>query len=286
MKNFLNINDLDKNLIYKIVTGKKINGSLKNKKIGTIYEKPSTRTRLSFEKAIIDLKGSCININFSDLNFSRSESFADTFKTLGLYLDALIYRTDRHNKLEEATKYFDKPIINALSDTSHPCQALADLYTLHSLFGTLKLNICWSGDINNVLKSLIDICSLFPEIKLHIFSHKILFNKLPGKLTKNIYTYSSFDYKVLAKADAIMTDVFISMNDQKNQNKVKLLKKFQVNERLMSHTKKQCVFMHCLPAYEGKEVSRETLRGPKSVIWKQAYNRYVAQKALLQILEI
>lgn len=286
MKNFLNINDLDKNLIYKIITGKKINGSLKNKKIGTIYEKPSTRTRLSFEKAIIDLKGSCININFSDLNFSRSESFADTFKTLGLYLDALIYRTDKHSKLEEATKYFDKPIINALSDTSHPCQALADFYTLHSLFGTLKLNICWSGDINNVLKSLIDICSLFPEINLHIFSHKILFNKLPGKLTKNIYTYSSIDYKILAKADAIMTDVFISMNDQKNQNKEKLLKKFQVNEKLMSHTKKKCFFMHCLPAYEGNEVSRETLRGPKSVIWKQAYNRYVAQKALLQILEI
>jgi len=286
MKNFLNINDLEKNLLSKIITGKKINGNLKNKKIGTIYEKPSTRTRLAFETAIIDLKGSCININFSDLNFSRSESFADTFKTLSLYLDAVIYRTNDHNKLVEASKYFNKPIINALSDASHPCQTLADIYTLYSLFGTLKLNICWSGDINNVLKSHIDICSLFPEIKLHIFSHKNLLNKMSWKLTNNIRVYDSFDSRILAKANAIMTDVFISMNDKKNKNKEKLLKEFQVNKKLMSYTQKKCVFMHCLPAYEGKEVTKDIIHGPKSIIWKQAYNRYLTQKSLLKTLEI
>ena len=155
MNNFLNINDLTKEQIFKIVTGKKIQGNLKQKKIGAIYEKPSTRTRLSFETAIIDLEGSCININFSDLNFSRSESFQDTFKTFGLYLDAIIYRTNNHNKLIDAAKYFNKPIINALSDISHPCQTLSDIYTLYSIFKNLDLNVCWVGDVNNVLKSLI-----------------------------------------------------------------------------------------------------------------------------------
>ena len=286
MNNFLNINDLTKEQIFKIVTGKKIQGNLKQKKIGAIYEKPSTRTRLSFETAIIDLEGSCININFSDLNFSRSESFQDTFKTFGLYLDAIIYRTNNHNKLIDAAKYFNKPIINALSDISHPCQTLSDIYTLYSIFKNLDLNVCWVGDVNNVLKSLIDFCSIFKQMKLHIFSHEIYLKKIDKTLTNNIFLYNSFDTKVLNNANSIMTDVFISMNDQKDDKKEKLLKKFQVNKKIMSLCPKKCVFMHCLPAYIGKEVTSDVLNGSKSIVWKQAYNRYVTQKKLLQLLKI
>ena len=251
MKNLLNISDLNQNEFEKILQfaedlDSKTEQPLTNKNIGLIFEKNSTRTRLSFQVGINQLNGNFIDVRFEELNLNRFESYEDTFEVMSCYLDYLVFRTTDHKKLELAYKYFKKPIINALSDISHPCQAISDIYTLKENFGTIdNLNIVWMGDMNNVLFSLLEVVDFTKNTKV---------------------------------------DVFTSMNDKKDKEKI--LSKFQVNDKIMSVTDEKSVFMHCLPAKVGSEVTEDVIKGKKSIVLTQAKNRLVAQKGILKWLSI
>ena len=285
MKNFLNISDLSSQNLRDILNIETTNSNvLKDKSIGMIFEKYSTRTRLSFSIGISQLGGNAVDIKFEELNISRDESFEDTFKVMSCYLDGLVYRTSDHNKLIKASKYFNKPIINALSDISHPCQVLSDLYTLKEKFNSLELNILWMGDTNNVCFSLVEAANLIEELKLTICSPKEISDDLKWSINKNINIVNEVSEIDLSLIQCVMTDVFISMNDQENESKVNLLKNYIVDDDLISRTDKDSIFMHCLPAKVGFEVSKSVFDSTKSIVWKQAYNRMTAQKKLLQFI--
>ena len=292
MKSLLNISDLSKKefdniLNYAKAIDLKSDQSLRDKNIGLIFEKNSTRTRLSFQVGIKQLEGNSIDIRLDELNLNRFESYEDTFEIMSCYLDCLIFRTTNHEKLDLALKYFKKPIINALSDKSHPCQAISDIYTLDEHFGTANnLNITWMGDINNVLMSLIETLDFLDNTKVNIFTNEILFKNYESKLLNNKNVNVFFDLKddILNETDCIMTDVFNSMNDK--EDKEPFLKKFQVNEEIMSKTKKNTIFMHCLPAKVGSEVSKDVIKGRQSIVIQQATNRMIAQRGILKWLDI
>jgi ornithine carbamoyltransferase len=249
-----------------------------------IFEKYSTRTRLSFNVGISQLGGSAVDVKFEDLNISREESFEDTFRAMSCYLDGLVYRTSDHNKLIKASKYFNKPIINALSDISHPCQALSDLYTLKENFNSLDVSVLWMGDMNNVCFSLVEVANLIEEFKLIICSPKEISDHLKWNTNNNINIVNKVSDIDLSSIQCVMTDVFISMNDQDNESKVNLLKNYIVNDDLISKTNKKSIFMHCLPAKVGFEVTKSVFESSKSIVWRQAYNRMIAQKKLLQFI--
>ncbi len=283
MKNLFNISDLTKNELISILD-LEFNNFINDKSIGLIFEKPSTRTRISFSVAIKQLKGNTIDIKFSEINISRKESFEDTFRAFNCYLDGLIYRTNSHKKLLEASKFFDKPIINALSDLSHPCQIISDLLTLKEHFGSLNNHILWMGDMNNVCFSLVEAVNLIDDLNLTICTHKSIMLKNEWKLNKNINLIDNLNKINLNSVTCVMTDVFLSMNDEENYEKITSLKPYVVNSDIMNKTAANSVFMHCLPAKVGFEVTDEVFRGSKSIVWRQAYNRMVAQKKLLQFI--
>jgi ornithine carbamoyltransferase len=285
MKNFLNIPDLSSQNLRDIFSIDDRNiGFFKNKSIGMIFEKYSTRTRLSFNVGIAQLGGCAVDIKFEDLNISREESFEDTFRAMSCYLDGLVYRTSDHNRLIKASKYFNKPIINALSDISHPCQALSDLYTLKENFNSLDVSVLWMGDMNNVCFSLVEVANLIEEFKLTICSPREISDNLKWNTNSNINIVNKISDIDLSSIQCVMTDVFISMNDQENEDKVNLLKDYIVNDDLMAKTSKDSIFMHCLPAKVGFEVSKSVFESSKSIVWRQAYNRMIAQKKLLQFI--
>ena len=292
MKNLLNISDLSKNDFDSILNlAKSIKpyneDCLKNKNIGLIFEKNSTRTRLSFQVGINQLNGKYIDIKLEELNLQRVESFEDTFEIMSCYLDALIFRTTNHEKLNLASKYFNKPIINALSDISHPCQAISDIYTLKEHFQKEDgFKIVWCGDLNNVLFSILESMKFLDSSKIDVFTDKKIYEKNHHKFPKldNISYHFEIDDKILELADCVMTDVFNSMNDK--EDKEVILKKFMVNQELMEKTSNSTVFMHCLPAKIGSEVSRDVIKGSKSIVLKQAKNRMVAQRGIMKWLEL
>ena len=284
INNFFDITDLSKSLLEDIVFDNVQGSKLNNKNIGCLYEKPSTRTRLSFATGINQLGGKAIDIRLEELNFSREESFEDTFRALGCYLDGLIYRTASHNRLISGSKYMNKPVINALSEKSHPCQILADLITLYEKFNSLELEISWFGDINNVLFSLVEATNVLGTIKLNIFSHSSLIKNIKWKLGDNIFLFDTINQEIISNSNCIMTDVFLSMNDEADEMKIDLLKNFQVNNDIMKLTKDNCVFMHCLPAKVGVEVTKNVLESSKSIVWRQAYNRLPAQIRLMKCI--
>ncbi len=291
MKSLLNISDLSKTDFFEIINSIDIpsdfDNCLLNKNIGLIFEKNSTRTRLSFQVGINQLNGNFININLKDLNLDRIESFEDTFEIMACYLDCLVFRTVDHSKLKIAKKYFKKPVINALSDISHPCQAISDIFTLIEHFNRKdNFNIVWLGDLNNVLYSLIETIDFFESSYINIFTDKDIYKNKQRyfDISEKVNFLFDTDNKILANADCIMTDVYNSMNDR--ENKEKKLIKFQVNELLMNNTKKECIFMHCLPAKIGSEVTENVIKGSKSIVIQQAKNRMVTQKGILKWLDI
>ncbi len=291
MKKLLNISDLNQTDFNSIMEfsqelNKKDEKILSNKNIGLIFEKQSTRTRLSFQVGINQLDGNYIDIRFNELNLDRFESYEDTFEIMSCYLDFLVFRTNDHKKLELAYKYFKKPIINALSDQSHPCQAISDIYTLKEKFGTINdLNIVWMGDINNVLFSLLEVINFTKNTKVDVFTNEKIFLQNKDKIIskENINFHFDIKDKIISNASCIMTDVFTSMNDK--EDKEKLLIKFQVNNKIMSMTNEETVFMHCLPAKIGSEVTEEVIRGKKSIVFTQATNRLISQKGILKWLK-
>ena len=284
MKNFFNINSLSRSQLINIIDNTCDKNLLIDKHIGMIFEKNSTRTRLSFKIGINKLSGNSVDIKFDELNISRDESFEDTFRAFDCYLDGLIYRTTCHQRLIDASKFFQKPIINALSDKSHPCQALSDALTLEEHFGKLDLNILWMGDMNNVCFSHVELANLLPEINFYICCPIEISSKIDWNMNSNISVLNSLNEIDLSKINCVMTDVFISMNDEDSNSKIELLKPYSVTSQLMAKTASNSIFMHCLPAKVGFEVSEEVFRSSKSIVWRQAYNRMVAQQKLLQFI--
>ncbi len=291
-KRLLNISDLNKKDFHDIISLSEsardnYDDSLKNKNIGLIFEKNSTRTRLSFQAAINQLNGNFIDIRLEDLNLQRVESFEDTFEVMACYLDCIVYRTTDHNKLLVASNKFKKPIINALSDLSHPCQAISDIFTLKQHFGTLEnLKIVWLGDLNNVLFSLLEVLKFLDHTKIDIFTDEKIYLSIYKKfpISKNINFHFEIVDRLMNEADCIMTDVYNSMNDK--NDKETILKKFQVNQEIMDKTNAKTIFMHCLPAKIGSEVTEEVIRGNKSIVLNQAKNRMIAQLGILKWLEL
>ena len=292
MKNLLNISDLSKSDFDSILTfansiKPNIEDCLKNKNIGLIFEKNSTRTRLSFQVGINQLHGKYIDIKLDELNLQRVESFEDTFEIMSCYLDALVFRTSNHQKLVLASKFFKKPIINALSDISHPCQAISDIFTLKEHFQKDDgFKIVWCGDLNNVLFSLLESMKFLKSSKIDIFTDRKIYENNHHNFSKeeNISYHFELNDKILDSADCVMTDVFNSMNDK--EDKESLLKKFMVNQELMKKTPESAVLMHCLPAKIGSEVSNDVIKGSKSIVLKQAKNRMVAQRGIMKWLEL
>ena len=283
-KNFFNLSDLSKKDLDYIIGIEISTIRLLSKNIGLLFEKYSTRTRLSFSVGIHNMGGNCVDLRYSELNISRQESFEDTFRAFNCYLDGLIYRTTDHQKLITASQYFEKPIINALSDISHPCQILSDLLTLKEHFGSLDVHILWMGDMNNVTYSLVEAANLIEEIRLTICSPEQISSPINWKMNSNIEVVSNLESIDLGKINCVMTDVFISMNDKDSEKKISLLKPYSVTSELMAKTASNSVFMHCLPARVGLEVTEEVFRSSKSIVWRQAYNRMIAQQKLIQFI--
>jgi ornithine carbamoyltransferase len=259
---------------------------LKGKLLIQMFEKSSLRTRLSFYLAIKQLGGGTITLRANELHLGRGgESLADTAKILSTYSDGFMLRTDSDKKIKEFSKYLTIPVINGLSPSSHPTQVLSDIFTVEEIKKkpVSKLNICWVGDSNNVLNSLIAASIKF-SFKLNIGCPK---NYEPKKFVldwakknkKKINIYND-PKEAVKKADVIFSDKVISLNDKVNKSKkIKDFKNFQINSKLMSLAKKDVTFLHCLP--RGNEVSSEVFLGKNSKVWLQALNRVHVQKSIL-----
>ena len=257
---------------------------LQNKTLAMIFEKPSTRTRVSFETGIFQLGGHALTLSTNDLQLSRGESIEDTAKTLSRYVNVIMARVYDHKSLETLAKNASIPVINGLSDSFHPCQILADLMTIKEHKKNLKkIKIAWIGDGNNVCNSLILGCSKL-KIKLSIavpdgYEPDLEVAKI-GK-DAEILEVSNNPELAVKDADVIMTDTFVSIHNANPDRIKKFLPKFQVNQSLMNNAKKDAIFMHCLPAKREQEVTSDVIDGSQSVVWDEAENRLHIQKALL-----
>ena len=260
---------------------------LQNKTLAMIFEKPSTRTRVSFETGIFQLGGHALTLSPNDLQLSRGESIEDTAKTLSRYVNVIMARVYDHKSLETLAKNASIPVINGLSDSFHPCQILADLMTIKEHKKNLKkIKIAWIGDGNNVCNSLILGCTKL-KIKLSVavpdgYEPDLEVAKI-GKDAK-ILEVSDNPELAVKDADVIMTDTFVSIHNANPDRIKKFLPKFQVNQSLMNKSKKDAIFMHCLPAKREQEVTSDVIDGSQSVVWDEAENRLHVQKALLVYL--
>ena len=301
MKHFINLKDIKtkdlrdiildakkrKNYRRKLNTLEVDKGSpLKGKLLIQMFEKSSLRTRLSFNLAIKQLGGGTITLRSNELHLGQGgESIADTAKILSTYGDGFMLRTDDDNKLESFKKYLSIPVINGLSPSSHPTQVLSDIFTVEEIKkkSISNLNICWIGDSNNVLNSLI-AASVKLSFTLRIGCPKKFQPNLDvinwvKKNRRKIYIYND-PFKAARNADVIFSDKVISLNDKVNKNKkLKEFKNFKINKKLFSHAKKDCIFLHCLP--RGNEVTDEIFLGKRSYVWQQALNRVHIQKSIL-----
>jgi len=257
---------------------------LKNKTLAMIFEKPSTRTRVSFEIGMFQLGGHALNLSSSDLQLSRGESVEDTAKTLSRYVDVIMARVYDQKILEILAKNSVVPVINGLSNSFHPCQTLEDLMTIKERKKKLKgLKVAWIGDGNNVCNSLIYGCSK-TGINISIATpkgfepDKTVIKKSKKKITIVLTTDPQAAVK---NADVVITDTFTSIHNRDKKREKKFLPKFQVNPSLMKKAKKNAIFLHCLPVKRGKEVTSSVIDGSQSVVWDQAENRLHSQKALL-----
>ena len=303
MKNFINIADINKQDLRKIIEHAKsekkkrsnINKSaidpekpLIDKTLIMLLEKASTRTRLSFELAIKQLGRHLIVLDSKESHYgSGDESVYDTAKVLSQYGDIVMMRTHKHKHLLEFSKHLNIPIINGLTNLSHPCQIMSDVMTFEELKGSItNKKIAWLGDGNNIVYSLIEAAVKF-NFELSIacpkkFEHdKKIIKWAKQNNAKILITKDSLEAANLA--DCIMTDKWISMGDKGNKNgKKKLLKPYQVNKKIMKKAKRDAIFMHCLPASRGEEVTSEVMDGKQSAVWLETLNRIHVQKSIIQ----
>ncbi|RAS73771.1 ornithine carbamoyltransferase [Priestia endophytica] len=271
----------------------KLNTSLNGQTLGLIFEKSSTRTRVSFEAGMMQLGGNALYLNGQDLQIGRGESIHDTAKVLSEFIDAIMIRTFEHSKVEELAKYGSIPVINGLTDEFHPCQALADLMTIYEEKGTLKgLKVAYIGDGNNVAHSLMIACAKVGahfsiacpkgyEPKEWIVNEA---RKIAEQQDANI-TIVENPIEAVQDSDAVYTDVWTSMGQEaENDIRLKAFSNYQVNDELVKHAKDDYLFLHCLPAHREEEVTASVIDGENSYVFQQAGNRMHVQKALLQLI--
>ncbi len=273
---------LDTGFAYKNGRGDR---PLVGKTLAMIFEKPSTRTRVSFEVAMRQLGGEVVVIDAADSQLGRGESAADTARVLSRYVDAIMIRTTAAQKLDELARYAGVPVINGLTDASHPCQIMADLMTLEEKKGSIPgKTVAWSGDGNNVAASWIHAAVRFgfalrlacpaelePPARLFEWARR---EGASVSLTRE-------PVEAVSGADCVVTDTWVSMGADERANRHNLLAPYRVDAALMAHAKPDAIFMHCLPVKRGEEVTAEVVDGPQSVVWDEAENRLHAQKGIL-----
>ena len=303
MRKFINIADINKKDLRLILDNaksrKKKRSALNKNAIDSdapldgkilimIFEKPSTRTRISFDIAVKQLGGKSLILNPDEIHYGTgNESLYDTAKILSQYADIVMLRTHAHKNVVEFSKYLSIPIINGLTDLSHPCQIMSDIMTFEELKGPIKnKKIAWLGDGNNIVYSLIEAAVQF-DFELRIASPK------DYEPNKNILQWAKKNngnilltkdpIKAVNSADCVMTDKWISMGDKINKSKKKkTLRPYQVNKKIMKIADKDAIFMHCLPASRGEEVTNEVMDGRQSAVWLEALNRIHAQKSIIE----
>ena len=296
IKHFINFDDLSlkelQGIIDQAISLKKehksgqINDTLKNKTLAMIFDKSSTRTRVSFEAGMTQLGGQSLFLSEKDIQLGRGEPITDSAIVISSMVDAVMLRLSSHADIIEFSKHSSKPVINALSDESHPCQILADLMTYQEMNGSIKnKKIAWIGDGCNVCQTYMQAAGIF-DFELSIATPK---GYEPSELfienyKKNINFYSD-PLMACENADIIVTDVWTSMGQESEKKQRELaFTGFQVDQNMMNQAKKDAIFMHCLPAYREKEVSSEVIDGNQSVVWSEAENRLHVQKSLLLYL--
>jgi ornithine carbamoyltransferase len=277
----------------KLLKQGKVHQPLKGKSLGMIFEKSSTRTRVSFEVGMYQLGGQALFLSANDLQIGRGEPVADTARTLSRYLDGIMIRTFAQATVEELARHASIPVINGLTDLHHPCQALADLFTIREKRGNLKgLKFSYVGDGNNMAHSLIEACV---KAGMHISlacppgyepdAGIMREAKLAAAQTGSEVRLSNDPVKAVTGADAVYTDVWASMGQESEHAKrVNAFRGYQVDAKLMTMADPKALVMHCLPAHRGEEISAEVIDGPQSVVFDQAENRLHAQKAVLEML--
>jgi ornithine carbamoyltransferase len=303
VKKFINIADISKKDLRLILDNAKLrkerrsslnknevdnDNPLNGKILIMIFEKPSTRTRISFDLAVKQLGGKSLILNPDEIHYGTgNESLYDTAKVLSQYADIVMIRTHAHKNVVEFSKHLEVPLINGLTDLSHPCQIMSDIMTFEELKGPIKnKKIAWLGDGNNVVYSLIEAAVQF-DFELRIASpkgyepNKKILNW--AKKNKGNILVTKNPAKAAASADCIMTDKWISMGDKTNKGKKKkALMPYQVNKKIMQKANKDAIFMHCLPADRGAEVTNDVIDSNQSAVWLEALNRIHAQKSIIE----
>lgn len=306
-KDILSLQDLSSEEIFSILRlsgdlknelkngdGEKASQLLKGKVLGMIFQKPSTRTRVSFETGIFQLGGNALYLSTNDMQLSRGESIEDTGRTLSLYVNCIIARVYEHADLQILANSASIPVINGLSNTFHPCQILADLLTIQEHKKKMKgLNLAWIGDGNNVCNDLLLGCAKTGINMMAACPHGyepleqiVRLAKEEEQKTGVKITITDDPLQATKDADIIVTDTFLSIgkDQEKNTREEAFLPRYQVNSDLLKNAKSDVIFMHCLPAKRGQEVTSEVIDGSASVIWDEAENRLHVQKALMCML--
>jgi len=258
---------------------------LEGRTLAMIFDKPSTRTRVSFDIAMRQLGGDVIVLTGHDMQLGRGETIADTARVLSRYVDAIMIRTLDHRMLLELARHATVPVINGLTRRSHPCQVLADVMTFEEHRGPIRRRtVAWTGDANNVLASWMHAAERF-DFRLRVATPPELAPKkwLTDWIKESgaAITIGSDPEEAVKGCDCVVTDTWISMGDKNGQRRHNLLKRYQVNARLMARAKPDAIFMHCLPAHRGDEVTDEVIDGSQSVVFDEAENRLHAQKGIL-----
>jgi ornithine carbamoyltransferase len=298
IRHFLDIHSLDAKTLRRVVdnahamkkAGRRTPAKYRPKDIADralllIFEKPSTRTRVSFDLAMRQLGGQSIALNHTDLQLGRGESIADTARVLSRYGDVIMIRANSHGTLEELAKHATIPVINGLTDKSHPCQILADIMTFEEHLGPIKgRTIAWVGDGNNVAVSWMHAAVRFGfSLRLacppQLMPEDEVLQWAKGE--KADIAVGTDPVKAVRGADCVVTDTWVSMGQTDAPRRKQMLKPYAVDEALMAKAAKGAIFMHCLPAYRGHEVTEDVLEGPQSVVFDEAENRLHAQKAIL-----
>ncbi len=292
-KHFLNFENFSKQDLVHIIDraieikSKSETSNIFDKKtLGLIFQKPSTRTRVSFEVAMNKLGGNTIFLSSSELQMSRGEPIPDTSKVLSSMVDAIVIRNDSHEELKLFSENSYVPVINGLTDLFHPCQILADLMTFKEKNeGEILKKVCWIGDGNNVCNSYIEAASIF-DFEISIFCPKGCEPYQPLlNSARDFITLASSKSEALEKAQIVTTDVWTSMNNESSsKERRKTFKNFFVEEEDMSLADDNAIFLHCLPAHRGEEISFTMLDHAQSMVWDQAENRLHAQQSLLEFL--
>tara|TARA_B100000427_G_scaffold120886_1_gene100752 strand:+ start:3596 stop:4471 length:876 start_codon:yes stop_codon:yes gene_type:complete len=285
MKDFIDIADYSNEVIQSLIESafnlKKTahrGDELEGKTIGLIFEKPSLRTRVSFEMAIHHLKGHAITLQQDEIQLGKRESIEDVAQVLSRYVDMVMIRTFEHENIKRFAQSATIPIINGLTNTSHPCQALADALTIYEHFNRLEgIRVTYLGDDNNVSRSLAEIC-VATGMHCTISSPKKHNDDMTG------VNYVLDPKQAIENADVIYTDTWISMGAKRNNTLLKELEPYQLNQSLIKVAPETAIVLHCLPAHRGDEITDTVLTGPQSKVFDQAENRYHAQKALLVYL--